>query len=1468
MKLKTFILLLFLSLVGVVGVKAQSSTLLSELVGKAVTVSSDAAANLTTGQWYVMFNRGDNGTYYHGYLFEKVSEHKLYNTSGVPNGPTSSTGKYLVRLSEATNGKYYLQTGYGNYFGKIEQSTAVPVTSDPTEEITVGKIANTDGHFYLQAVNGGVVLDANSVNYGEATVVGWGTTVPSSTEGNNDWAFYPVQLEDAWIPTASEVYTINNTNSYRGALIYNPDASTKWVWSSGKSGTFNSTSVNSQWVFVPTGTADQYYLYNVGAQKFVIPVNDGTYNGYSWAFSNDAVAVTLTKQSDGTYKFFTATGSICLSVSNNYTGPIINYNDVGAQFTITKVDNADQSAAATAAADKLVKNACTALTSYPQTSGWYVIQIKTASSNTASVGRYVYTNSELYNDLYPLTFTGSVDVQPSVSDPTFFTRLDCRDWNDNDWQLPDGRYLVGNANNKFPVSSATASAIIAGYDGGNYFKSSSNYFADPYTSNGNYFVGETSSFRTTWNVYPINLVTAGLTAWQVICDAAAETTKISCTRSDVSGLTSVYKNGYFFLPTNVTPTDTDFNMPGATSYTIDTTNHTVTIAYDPSLAIVAEGVSVYQGYGTTGLGNEKAVLLRMQVAPFNQMENAVMTFTLTNPNNISAVKVYETSNNVEFNAISTYTNTFDGNINGTTATIQLGSVTSGTHYYWLCATIANDAVVGDVIDAALTSITYDYNGYTGTTCDLTDVGNPANSMKIFDKQQYLFLPTTNGSNYYRIPALIMANDGSLIAACDKRYNSSSDLGSHKIDVVMRRSTDGGATWTEVATIATGDGNSDAAYGYGDPAFVKTTTGKIICLMAAGKNSFWQGMSNIAMITSSDNGATWTSPVDITITQGMLTNKSSKSDWFVTSGKGLCTSDGVIMFLLDADHNAETNLVLYSTDEGSTWVIDDQVVATGANEAKLVELESGKLLSSTRNPGNRIFNTGTYTLSEGTCTFTWGTQTTNGTLNQGGSGNNQDIIVYSRNNDGSAKALIHTLTTGYGHNTLKLFMSIDQGTSWKEVMLVQSSGSRYAVTTILENGDLGLLFEDYSLETGREYPINFLTVKKEQIDEWYNLLLEAAEDAANTVMIADGTNTHGPASYGDASTGTINNNPTLKNNWTSNETAGIAGLKLNADNNLFMEETAYSSFHCLGIKPSAGNATDVITITAPNGYLVKGFYMEAGYWTSSENYTLTTNDGTGVKEHTTSAAPSNGRTALNVTGIYKRSTTFSVQSLQSSNNRCLMVNKFYVILTKDYPVSLNVVGEKSYATLYLPFDVQTDADTKAYYASDAANGTITLVDLNGEIAAKTAVVLINDKATTNPTFSVTSGLTPAVSEGNNLLKGTLTSLELDLSQSTPYYSMGRKDGKIGFYKFDNGNTTTITLSANKAYLDTNASTNSSRGFTFDFGNSSDIEMLNSSTSQPFNSSTIYNLQGRKTLTLNKGVNIVRKSDGSALKVIMK
>ena len=173
------------------------------------------------------------------------------------------------------------------------------------------------------------------------------------------------------------------------------------------------------------------------------------------------------------------------------------------------------------------------------------------------------------------------------------------------------------------------------------------------------------------------------------------------------------------------------------------------------------------------------------------------------------------------------------------------------------------------------------------------------------------------------------------------------------------------------------------------------------------------------------------------------------------------------------------------------------------------------------------------------------------------------------------------------------------------------------------------------------------------------------------------------------------------------------------------------------------------------------------------------------------------------------------SYNTSDEGCM-----FAIEPAAYDVKLNTVGDASYATLYLPFDVKTDAATQAYYITSLAPNSAKLTPVDkGEIAAHTAVVLINSEKALSTTLTVTNGLTQQVSSADNLLKGTLTSMSLDLSSSSPNYSLGVLNEKIGFYKFENGGTTSIILGANKAYLQYPAIAGV-KGFTLGFDGTED------------------------------------------------
>ena len=71
------------------------------------------------------------------------------------------------------------------------------------------------------------------------------------------------------------------------------------------------------------------------------------------------------------------------------------------------------------------------------------------------------------------------------------------------------------------------------------------------------------------------------------------------------------------------------------------------------------------------------------------------------------------------------------------------------------------------------------------------LGAPARAAEDVVKTD-LFGAGEGGYALYRIPGVVVTAKGTVLAYCEARKNSASDWG--QIDVMMRRSADGGRTW--------------------------------------------------------------------------------------------------------------------------------------------------------------------------------------------------------------------------------------------------------------------------------------------------------------------------------------------------------------------------------------------------------------------------------------------------------------------------------------------------------------------------------------------------------------------------------------------------------------------------------------------------------------------------------------------------
>jgi sialidase-1 len=229
-------------------------------------------------------------------------------------------------------------------------------------------------------------------------------------------------------------------------------------------------------------------------------------------------------------------------------------------------------------------------------------------------------------------------------------------------------------------------------------------------------------------------------------------------------------------------------------------------------------------------------------------------------------------------------------------------------------------------------------------------------------QADIFIAGQDGYNTYRIPAVIRAQDGTLLAFCEGRKNNASDRGD--IDLVLKRSTDAGRSWGRLQVVWDDSGNT-----CGNPCPVVDETTGTIWLFGTHNlgedhetdiiNKRAKGTRTPWLMRSDDHGVTWSRPVPMAATL-----KDPSWGWYATGpGIGIQIKHGpnAGRMIIPCDHSYDDpggNLrdgpyeygshVIYSDDHGREWKLGG-VVRPKMNECQVVELTNpgGALLINMR-----------------------------------------------------------------------------------------------------------------------------------------------------------------------------------------------------------------------------------------------------------------------------------------------------------------------------------------------------------------------------------------------------------------------------------------------------------------------------------------------------------------------------------------
>ncbi|WP_409966143.1 sialidase family protein [Mycovorax composti] len=221
-------------------------------------------------------------------------------------------------------------------------------------------------------------------------------------------------------------------------------------------------------------------------------------------------------------------------------------------------------------------------------------------------------------------------------------------------------------------------------------------------------------------------------------------------------------------------------------------------------------------------------------------------------------------------------------------------------------------------------------------------------------------------NSYRIPCLIKATNGTLIAIAEGRKHSVHDYGD--IDVVYKLSKDNGNTWSELKVIVSeGEGT------WGNPtAVTDEVTGRIWLFLSWNDEHHSQrggsylgktylpikewGQRRVFVTYSDDHGENWAVPIDMTAS--LLPEKYS---WDAMGpGIGIQVKKGDIAGRLIIPAGGRN---IYSDDHGLTWKY--QLLPRGTFEGTVVELSDGLLMRNDRPLGTEWNKSHTRFIARGT-----------------------------------------------------------------------------------------------------------------------------------------------------------------------------------------------------------------------------------------------------------------------------------------------------------------------------------------------------------------------------------------------------------------------------------------------------------------------------------------------------------------------
>ncbi|MDB2577399.1 glycoside hydrolase [Planctomycetota bacterium] len=337
-----------------------------------------------------------------------------------------------------------------------------------------------------------------------------------------------------------------------------------------------------------------------------------------------------------------------------------------------------------------------------------------------------------------------------------------------------------------------------------------------------------------------------------------------------------------------------------------------------------------------------------------------------------------------------------------------------------------------------------------------------------------------GYHTYRIPAVMRAPDGALLAFCEGRKVGRGDSGD--IDLLMKRSDDGGASWGE-QRVLWDDGDNVC----GNPCPVlDRDTGMIFLFLThnlghdreseiiAGTS---EGTRTVWVMTSADGGSEWSPPREVS-----ASTKRRDWTWYATGpGVGIQLEVGphagrlvIPCDHIEADSQRYYSHVLLSDDHGATWRIGGRSKRDQLNECQVAELDSGELVLNMRNYNRQKRARAVARSKDGGESFgevTWDEELPEPICQAG------MVTVRAGRGGGVVERWLAFSNPASPNRRERMLVrvSYDGGLSWHTAALLHGKAAAYSCLVDLSDGNspaVGCLFE-----RGREGPYERITFQR-------------------------------------------------------------------------------------------------------------------------------------------------------------------------------------------------------------------------------------------------------------------------------------------------------------------------------------------------------------------------------------------------------